>query len=81
MESIPTIVWKLLGSIQLVAGVLIWLTKFRKFIVGFFFVFMLTFTIIHLTQNTYDVGGSVFMAFLLGLLVWNPSFLRGKMKQ
>jgi len=41
---------------------------------------MLFFTIFHIVENTYDVGGAVFMAFLLGLLVWNPAFLKGKGK-
>jgi len=79
-NSIPTTAWQILGVLQLAAGVLIWLPKFRKHITGFFAVFMLVFTIVHLTQNTYDVGGAAFMGFLLGLLSWNPSFLRGKNK-
>jgi len=79
-SSISPIVWKILGAIQLVAGILIWNPKFRKYIVGFFAVFMVVFTIVHITQNTYDFGGAVFMAVLLGLLTWNPSFIRGKKK-
>jgi len=78
MEDISTTVWKAIGILQLAAGILIWVPKFRKFVVSFFLGFMLVFTIIHLIQGTYDIGGSVFMAALLGLLVWNPSFLRGK---
>lgn len=80
MGSIPSMVWQLLGVLQLAAGVLIWLPKFRKYVAGFFVIFMLVFTIIHLFAQTYDIGGSVFMAVLLGLLVWNPSFLRSKNK-
>ena len=78
MENISTTVWKALGILQIAGGILIWVPKFRKIVVSFFFGFMLVFTIIHLIQGTYDIGGSVFMAVLLGLLVWNPSFLRGK---
>ena len=78
MGEIPSIIWKVLGVLQLAAGILIWLPKLRKYIAGFFFVFMLVFTIVHLVEGTYDIGGSVFMAVLLGLLVWNPGFLRGK---
>ncbi len=74
-ESIPVMVWSILGILQLVAGVLLWIPRFRKYILGFFFVFMLIFTIVHISNSTYDVGGSVFMAILLGLLLWNPSFL------
>ena len=77
-SSIPTIVWCILGVIQIVAGILIWLPKYRKSIAGFFFVFMLVFTMVHIVKGTYDIGGSFFMAVLLGLLVWSPSFLRGK---
>ena len=80
MSSIPSTIWGILGVMQLAAGVLIWLPKFKKYVVGFFFVFMLVFSIVHLTQNTYDIGGAAFMAVLLGLLVWNPSLIRGKAK-
>lgn len=78
MGSISPIIWKGLGVLQILGGVLIWLPQFRKYVIGFFFVFMLAFTIVHLTQGTSDVGGSVFMAILLGLLIWNPSFIRSK---
>ena len=80
MNSISPIVWKLLGVLQLAGGVLIWLPKFRKYVTGFFFVFMLFFTIVHLVNNTYDIGGAVSMAILLGILFWNPDFLNGKRK-
>lgn len=79
-SSIPTLIWKFLGALQIAAGVLIWLPKFRKHVAGFFFVFMLVITVIHIIQNTYDIGGSIVMATLLGLLLWNPVFLRGKKK-
>jgi len=77
-SSIPSTVWSILGVLQLAAGLLIWLPKFRKPLVGFFFIFMLVFATAHLTQGTYDIGGAVLMAALLGLLIWNPSFLQGK---
>lgn len=78
-NSIPTLVWQFLGLLQLAAGVLIWLPKYRKYVLGFFAVFMLVFTLVHVTQGTTDVGGSIFMAILLGVLIWNPSFLGGSM--
>jgi len=78
MESIPSGVWYALGVMQLAAGILIWVPRFKKHVAGFFMVFMFFFIIVHLIQGTYDVGGAIFMAVLLGLLVWNPSFLRGK---
>lgn len=78
MSQIPTTVWSLLGVLQIAGGILIWLSKFRKYVVGFFFMFMLFFTVVHLISGTYDIGGSVFMAVLLGLLVWNPAFLGRK---
>jgi len=78
--NIPTTLWKILGVSQITAGILIWLPQVRKYVVGFFFVFMLVFVTIHLTQSTYDIGGAAFMMILLGLLVWNPSFIRGKKK-
>jgi len=77
MGSIPTVIWNVLGVLQIAAGILIWLPKYRKYVAGFFMVFMLVFTVVHLMQNTFDFGGAAFMAVLLGLLVWNPSFLRG----
>ena len=80
MDNNSTTVWKVLGGLQLAAGILIWLPQFRKYIASFFLVFMLIFTIIHIKESTYDIGGSVFMAVLLGLLVWNPKFLKGKNK-
>ncbi len=81
MDNIPGTLWKIFGIIELVAGILIWLPTYRKYIAGFFFVFMLVFTVIHIVTGTYDIGGSVFMAILLGLLVWNPTFLQGKGKE
>ena len=80
MDSIPSILWQTLGVLQLAAGILIWVPKYRKIVAGFFTIFMLVFTIIHLTQNTYDIGGSASMVVLLGLLFWNPTFLKGKEK-
>lgn len=68
--SISPIVWKILGVLQMASGILIFLPKFRKQIAGFWAVFMLIFSIMHLTQQTYDIGGSAFMAVLLGVLVW-----------
>jgi len=78
MNNLSPTIWKVLGVLQLAAGVLIWPTKFKKYVAGFFLIFMSAFTIYHLLQNTYDIGGSSFMAFLLALLLWNPSFLGGK---
>lgn len=77
-SSIPTMIWKLLGAIQIASGTLIWHAKFKKLIVGFFSVFMIIFSIVHLTQGTYDIGGSTSMAVMLGLLAWNPSFIGGR---
>jgi len=80
MNTISPTVWKLLGVLQIAGGILLWLPTFKKYVAGFFILFMLFFTIFHIVENTYDVGGAVFMAFLLGLLVWNPAFLKGKGK-
>lgn len=79
--TIAPIIWKGMGVLQLIGGVLIWIPKFRKFVAGFFIAYMLFFTGYHLMLNTYDVGGAVFIAVLLGIILWNPSFLRGKNKQ
>ncbi len=76
METISPLIWKLLGVLQIAGGIFIWLPKFKKYVVGFFFVFMIVFSGVHLMQNTKDIGGAVFMAALLGVLLWNPSFLR-----
>jgi len=78
MSNISPVVWKSFGVLQLAAGILIWVPKFRKYVAVFFMVFMVVFTIYHLTKSTYDIGGSTFMAVMLGLLVWNPGFLRKK---
>lgn len=79
MDKIPTTIWGILGVLQILASGFIWVPKFKKYITGFFAVFMLVFIIVHLTQNTYDIGGAAFMGILLGLLAWNPSFLRPKL--
>jgi len=81
MGVIPSTVWMVFGVLQLVAGVLIWLPKYRKYVAGFFTLFMLTFTIVHLVHGTHDVGGAAFMAVLLGILFWNPAFIQGKKKE
>lgn len=80
MDRIPVAIWKGLGALQLIAGVLIWAPKYRKYVAGFFAVFMVVFSIVHLVQNTYDIGGAMFMAVLLGILAWDPGFIRGKKK-
>jgi hypothetical protein len=77
-HEIPGPVWKVLGVIQLFSAFLIWSSKYRKYIAGFFFVFMLIFIAVHLSQQTYDIGGAALMAVLLGVLVWNPSFLSAR---
>lgn len=77
-SSISPMVWRGLGVLQIISGILIWLPKYRKYVAGFFAVFMVIFTIVHLVNNTYDIGGSAFMAVLLALLAWNPSFIKGK---
>ena len=77
-NSISPMIWKALGVLQLAGGILIWMPKYRKYVTGFFTGFMIFFIIVHLSQNTYDVGGAASMAVLLGLLTWNPSFLGGK---
>lgn len=76
MDNIPKVVWNGLGVLQIASGVLIWMPKYRKYLAGFWMIFMLVFTIVHLSQNTPDFGGALFMVVLLGVLVWNPSFIR-----
>ena len=73
--EIPGVIWQMLGVIQFASALLIWSSKYRKYIVGFFSVFMFIFALVHLSQGTYDIGGAVFMGLLLLLLVWNPKFL------
>jgi len=77
-DDVPVIAWYILGVLQVVAGVLIWLPKYQKHVAGFFAVFMIVFSVVHLTQGTYDIGGALTMAVMLGVLIWNPVFLRGK---
>lgn len=77
-SSISPMLWKVFGVLQLATGFLIWIPRFRKYVAGFFVIFMLVFTILHLANDTYDIGGSAGMTFLLGLLVWNPWFMDGK---
>lgn len=78
MDSISPTVWSVFGVLQLAAGILIWLPKYRKPVAGFFTVFMLVFTIVHLVNGTYDIGGAASMAVLLALLTWNPDFMNRK---
>jgi tryptophan-rich sensory protein len=79
MDEIHLVLWKVLGILQLISGVLIWRPKYTKYVSGIFFVFMLIFTIVHLVYNTYDIGGALFKVLLLGLLTWNPEFIRKKL--
>jgi len=81
MGNISPTIWKTLGVLQLAGGILIMIPKLRRPVAIFFTLFMLFFIIYHLTQNTYDVGGAVSMMVLLGLLIWNPEFLRGGVKK
>ena len=78
MENISPAMWMFLGVIDIAAGILIWVDKYRKFIAGFFFVLMIGFSVMHLVNDTSDIGGALFMAALLGLLLWDPVFLRPK---
>lgn len=80
MDTFSPVVWKSIGVLQLLGGVLILMPKFRRPVAIFFTVFMISFTIYHLSQKTYDVGGAVFMAAQLGLLAWSPKFLGGQQK-
>ncbi len=78
MGSVPKMVWYALGVLQIISGILIWMPKYRKYLAGIWMVFMLIFTAVHIVQGTTDFGGSLFMAIVLGVLVWNPSFIREK---
>jgi len=78
MNEVSPIIWKGLGVIQILAGIFIWSTKFKKYIVGFFAVFMYVFVLVHVSQGTSDIKGALIMGILLSILVWNPSFIRGK---
>ncbi|MCD2259144.1 hypothetical protein [Psychroserpens luteolus] len=78
IDNISTTLWKVLGGLQIAAGVLIWFSKLRRYVAGFFVIVLLFFTIYHLKERTYDIGGSTFMAVLLGLLAWNPKFIQKK---
>ncbi len=74
MEYIPQSVWYGLGVLQLAAGILLWMPKYRKHIAGFFAVFMMVFTVIHIFKHTPDYGGSAFMGVLLVLLIKSDMF-------
>ncbi|RNC86373.1 MAG: hypothetical protein ED556_08760 [Winogradskyella sp.] len=76
--QISPILWRLLGGLQLAAGILIWSSKLRKYVAGFFIPVLIFFTAYHLKADTYDIGGSIFMAILLGIILWNPEFLKVK---
>jgi len=78
MDTIHPTVWSILGVLQIAGGILIWIPKFRKYVAGFFFLFMTFFIVYHLMHNTNDIGGAVTMAILLGIISWDPSFKRGK---
>jgi len=78
--SISPIAWQGLGVLLISCGILLWSPKYSKHIAGFWAVAMLIFSIIHLIRGTYDIGGAVFLAVLLGLLVWSPEFILSKQK-
>jgi len=75
-DTIPTTAWIILGVSQIAGGILIWIPKLRKLVVGFFVLYMLFFIGLHIGKGTSDIEGAVFMAVLLGILLWNPSFIR-----
>lgn len=77
-NTISPIIWKTLGALQILGAFLICLPKWRKPVAGFFIIFMLIFTTYHISQSTYDIGGSIFMAIQFGIIYWNPSFLGAK---
>lgn len=74
-NNIPPLIWKVFGVLQIASAFLLWSSKFRKHVAGFFMLFMLSFSIYHISKDTYDIGGSVFMAILLAIIYWNSSFL------
>lgn len=78
MDTINPTMWKVLGVIQIAGAILTWLPKYRKTVATFFLGFMSFFTVYHLINGTYDIGGSVFMMVLSGLIAYDPEFLRGK---
>jgi len=80
MDSIAPTIWIAFGFMQVTAGILIWFPQLRRYVAGFFTIFMLVFTVYHLSAGTSDFSGALFMAVLLGLLTWNPSFINGKKK-
>lgn len=77
METINPMMWMVLGGIQMLGAILIWLPKYRKLVANFFLGFMAFFTAYHLIKGTYDIGGAVFMLGLCALIVWSPAFLMG----
>jgi uncharacterized membrane protein YphA (DoxX/SURF4 family) len=78
MDGISNSVWMFLGVLTIVGGILIWVSALRKYVAGFLIIYMLFYTGVHISKATYDIGGAIFMTVLLGLLLWNPSFIRGK---
>ena len=78
MGSVPPLVWSVLGVLQIITGVLLWMPKYRKYLAGFWMVFMFIFTVVHLSQSTTDYRGALIMGVILGLLVWNPNFIKSK---
>ena len=80
MSKVSPILWKTIGGIQIVAGILIWSAKIRKYIAGFMLAILIYFTLYHIIEKTSDIGGSIFMALLLAIIVWNPSALRKKIQ-
>jgi len=76
MNTIPPTIWTILGILQIAGGIFIWVPKFRKYVAGFFFLFMSFFIAYHLINKTYDIGGAVTMAVLLFIILWNPNFSR-----
>lgn len=65
---IPTAILTVLGLLQVISGILLWFPAYRKHIAGFWAVSMVVFSVVHIGQSTYDIGGSAFMAFLLVII-------------
>jgi len=74
-ETFSQNVWMMIGYVYIAAASLLWHKKIGKRVAIIFAVVMIAFSIWHLVNDTYDIGGALFMALLLGLIAWKPEFL------
>ena len=72
------IVWKIIGVIEIAIGMSLLLNKYVSYFLSLAIVVFTIGIISHLNQNTYDIGGAVFLLiYAIVLLYFNKGIIMG----